>query len=103
MSCPKSLILLSIVFPLRTIHAAAPMDAKDAPPPESTNTPAAFQIEKGFRIELVASEKLVSAPAAMAFDENGRLFAAETRDYLDRKETNPHLGRIRMLEDTDGD
>ncbi len=60
-----------------------------------------FQLAPGFHIELVASEPMVSAPAAMAFDENGRLFVAEMRDYPDRRQAKPHLGRIRVLESPD--
>ena len=37
----------------------------------------------------------------MSFDENGRLFVVEMIDYSERRDEN--LGRIRMLEDTDGD
>ena len=54
-------------------------------------------------MELAASEALVSSPVAMAFDENGRLFVAEQRDYPNQQEKTPHLGRIRLVEDTDGD
>ena len=63
----------------------------------------AFQVKKGFRIELVASSSMVSSPVAMAFDENGRLFVAEMRDYPDRRAQIPHSGRVRLLEDSDGD
>jgi putative membrane-bound dehydrogenase-like protein len=63
----------------------------------------AFQIEKGFHFELAASEPNIASPVAMAFDENGRLFVVEMIDYSERREETPHLGRIRMLEDTDGD
>src|SRR5438105_9448038 len=73
----------------------------------SRKTPAtlasAFQIKPGFRIESVTPESMVSSPVAMAFDENGRLFVAEMRDYPDRRAQNPHLGRVRLLEDADGD
>lgn len=61
----------------------------------------AFQIKDGFQLELVASEPLVMDPIALSFDENGRLFVVEMRDYSERRDE--HLGRIRMLEDTDGD
>src|SRR4051812_1278306 len=58
---------------------------KSAPKEQAAREPEGwlntFQIKRGFRLELVASEALVSAPAAMAFDENGRLFVAEMRDY----------------------
>src|SRR5437870_3170582 len=62
---------------------------------------ASFRLKQGFRIELVAAEPLVASPVAMAFDENGRLFVVEMRDYPDRRDQR--LGQIRLLEDTDGD
>lgn len=62
-----------------------------------------FRIRKGFRLELAASEPLVASPVTMAFDEDGRAFVAEMIDYSERREENPHAGRIRMLEDIDGD
>ena len=37
----------------------------------------------------------------MCFDENGRLFVVEMIDYSERRDER--LGRIRMLEDLDGD
>ena len=40
---------------------------------------ATFRVKPGFRLELVAAEPLVTAPVAMAFDENGRLFVVERR------------------------
>src|SRR6185436_4371449 len=60
-----------------------------------------FQIKEGFRIELASAEPLVVDPVAMAFDEDGRLFVVEMRDYSERRDE--HLGRVRMLTDTDGD
>ena len=59
----------------------------------------AFQLPEGFRIELVAAEPDVTDPVAMAFDEHGRIFVAEMGDY---PQSAPG-GRIRLLEDTDGD
>jgi putative membrane-bound dehydrogenase-like protein len=41
------------------------------------------------------------SPVAVSFDENGRMFVVEMRDYSERRDER--LGRIRMLEDTDGD
>ena len=46
---------------------------------------------------------MVVAPVAMAFDENGRLFVAEMRDYPGNRNASPHLGRIRLLEDPEGE
>jgi len=50
-------------------------------------------------IELVASEPAVRAPVAVAWDADGRMFVAEMTDYP----SGPVSGRIRLLEDLDGD
>ncbi len=50
-------------------------------------------------IELVASEPHVVSPVAIAFDADGRLFVAEMLDYPNAQTS----GRIRLLEDRDGD
>ena len=50
-------------------------------------------------IELVAAEPEVASPVAIAWDEEGRLFVAEMLDYP----IAPTSGRIRRLEDRDGD
>ena len=60
-----------------------------------TNAFRGLQVKRGFRVELVAAEPLVVNPGAMAFDENGRLFVVESPDG--------QPGRVRLLEDTDGD
>jgi len=78
-------------------------DLPRVPPTEPNKAIATFQIKKGFRIDLVAAEPLVVDPIAMAFDEDGRLFVVEMRDYPERRNQTPHLGRIRLLQDTDGD
>ena len=88
-------------------HSAEPtVDAKDMPrfpaydPAEALKT---FKVKEGYRLELAAHEPLVIDPITMAFDERGRLFVVEMIDYSERREADPHLGRIRLLEDTDGD
>jgi putative membrane-bound dehydrogenase-like protein len=62
-----------------------------------------FEVKKGFHLELVASEPNVVSPVALSFDENGRMFVVEMIDYSERRDETPHAGRIRMLEDLDGD
>ena len=59
-----------------------------------------FQLPAGFHLELVASEPEVVSPVAMSFDERGRLFVVEMLDYPLKPEA---LGRIKLLEDLDGD
>lgn len=65
-----------------------------------------FKVEKGFRIELVASEPMIQAPIAMSFDDQGRLYVCEMRGYMrdlpGSTEKEP-TGRVSLLEDTDGD
>ncbi|HID21068.1 MAG TPA: hypothetical protein EYP14_01525, partial [Planctomycetaceae bacterium] len=70
-------------------------------PKEPIDSLKTFHIIPGFRIELVAAEPLVRDPVALAFDENGRLFVAELTTYSLLREKR--LGRVSMLEDTDGD
>jgi putative membrane-bound dehydrogenase-like protein len=62
-----------------------------------------FKLDAGLRIELVASDPEVSSPVSIAFDEDGRLWVAEMLDYPNPIPGKPPLGRIRRLEDRDGD
>lgn len=71
-----------------------------------------FVVEKGFSLEIVASEPLLSDPVDACFDENGRMYVAEMHDYPFSHEPtklNPKgggkvgAGIVRLLEDTDGD
>jgi putative membrane-bound dehydrogenase-like protein len=64
-----------------------------------------IQIPPGFELQLFAAEPLVTGnPEAMAWDERGRLWIAETKDYPN----NPQPGGqgndvIKILEDTNHD
>lgn len=59
-----------------------------------------FELEPGFKMELLASEPLISSPVDMEIDEFGRMYVVEMPGYpLD----NTHTGRIRILLDTDND
>lgn len=71
----------------------APLDPHDAL--------RSFHVAEGFRIELAACEPIVVDPVALAFDADGRLFVVEMRGYSEDADLN--LGRIRLLEDRDGD
>src|SRR4051812_45543383 len=61
-------------------------------------------VEPGLRVELVACEPQVIDPIAVRFDEDGRLWVVEMRDYPDGPPPGeaPH-SRISILEDRDGD
>lgn len=69
-------------------------------PKEAVGT---FKVKDGFRMELVAHEPGVRSPIAMSFDERGRMFVCEMIDYSEQRDEKPHLGRVSMLEDRDGD
>jgi putative membrane-bound dehydrogenase-like protein len=71
-----------------------------APPEAALQT---FRVKKGFHMELVAAEPNVVSPVALSFDENGRMYVVEMVDYSERRDEVPHLGRIRLLEDLNGD
>ena len=74
------------------------------PPKEPQEALASFEAVDGFRMEMVAHEPLVNDPVAAAFDENGRLYVAEMRDYPYQPGPGEKpIGVVRLLEDTDGD
>jgi putative membrane-bound dehydrogenase-like protein len=95
--------------------AAEPLPEKlrGDPPKSPTEAAQTFQVLDGFRMDLLAAEPLVASPVAMACDENGRAYVCEMRDYpyTDKAHHKPNqenptdapIGRIRLLEDTDGD
>jgi mono/diheme cytochrome c family protein len=79
-------------------------------PPAPARTPAeeleTFQIAHGFRVELAAADPLVQDPVAMAIDPQGRMWVVEMRSYmpdLDGNGEDKPVGRVSILEDTDGD
>jgi hypothetical protein len=56
---------------------------------------------------LIAAEPLVASPVDLAYDEDGRAYVVEMRDYPYPEEKNaaPTVfpGNVRLLEDLDGD
>lgn len=63
-----------------------------------------FQLDAGLKIELVAAEPEVIDPVSIRFDEHGRLWVVQMRDYpLGAQKDEPPLSSIRVLEDRDGD
>lgn len=116
--------LISIFFASKLL--GADVDPRMVPPPDAIQgklpTPPpipaidaakTFRVLDGFRMDLLAAEPLVASPVAMAYDENGRAYVCEMRDYPytdkahhQRNQENPTdapIGTVRLLEDTDGD
>jgi putative membrane-bound dehydrogenase-like protein len=55
-------------------------------------------------IELIAAEPDIVDPVAISFDERGRMFVVECRDYPEAPSgERTKTSTVRMLEDTDGD
>src|SRR5215217_1465917 len=64
------------------------------------NALSTFELEPGFKIELLASEPLISDTVDMELDEYARLYVVEMHGYpLDKTGT----GVIKLLTDSDGD
>ena len=74
--------------------------AENVPPP-----PPLPKVPAGFSIEIAAGPPLVERPIVASFDDEGRLYVAESSGSNDpvqkQLEKKPH--RIVRLEDTDGD
>ena len=51
------------------------------PPKSPAKSLQAFRLRPGFRIELAAAEPLLASPVALDFDEDGRLYVAEFREF----------------------
>jgi putative membrane-bound dehydrogenase-like protein len=95
-----------------TVHAAI-TTLPSVPPKTPAEEAASFRIQEGFRMELLAAEPLVTSPVAMTYDENGRAYVCEMRDYpytdkarhkpSQENPTDAPIGRVTLLEDTDDD
>ncbi|MDA7920130.1 c-type cytochrome [Verrucomicrobiales bacterium] len=64
-----------------------------------------FKIQPGFKIELVAAEPLIADPVEIAFDARGRLWVLEFTQYNQEFHGGDtgKRGRLKILEDIDGD
>ena len=111
-----ALVVVALVaFPLRgaggppvRAEAPAPADAHDrAPTPEAPATDAVLRgtpVAAGYLLELVAAEPAVVDPVAVTFDEAGRPYVVEYRDYPSGPPAgSPPLSRVVRLNDADGD
>lgn len=60
-----------------------------------------FETEPGFTVTHVAAEPRTIGPVAIAFDERGRWFVAEGRDYAAGSPDSRPFGVTALLEDTE--
>ncbi|HMJ66860.1 MAG TPA: hypothetical protein VK615_16075, partial [Candidatus Binatia bacterium] len=125
-SLALSFLIVSIFTSPSHLSPAAEQDPRMVAPPDAVSgrlpgiapTPArdaakTIRVLDGFRMDLLAAEPLVASPVAMTYDENGRAYVCEMRDYPytdkahhQRNQENPTdaaIGTVRLLEDVDGD
>jgi len=85
---------------LVTFCAAYFLSCQKSPTANAVDPLTTFELEPGFKIELIASEPLLGDPVDMEIDEYGRLYVVEMPGYpLDKSGS----GKIKVLSDTDGD
>ncbi|MCH6234277.1 PVC-type heme-binding CxxCH protein [Cognataquiflexum rubidum] len=77
-------------------------EAKFLSPQEAVE---AMTVKAGFKVNVWASEPMMTQPMAFCWDDRGRLWIAENKDYESRGYGFSSSGdsRILILEDTDGD
>src|SRR5687767_251747 len=90
------LVTVFAVFPYCSNKKTSPKSG----PVEASEALATFQIADGFKMEMVASEPLVTDPVDMEIDENGIMYVVEMHGYpLDKSGS----GNIIILSDENGD
>lgn len=77
-------------------------NAKFLTPQEAVES---MTIKKGYEVNVWAAEPMMTQPMAFCWDDRGRLWIAENKDYESRGHGFSSAGtsRILILEDTDGD
>src|SRR5687768_8960212 len=100
-----STVVLLVTAAAACARAADPKVTKEdlprVPPTEPADALKKFSVRPGFQAQIVAAEPDVVDPIALCFDEDARMYVLEMRDYSERRAER--LGRVRMLEDVDGD
>jgi putative membrane-bound dehydrogenase-like protein len=115
-TCAKPQAWLGAVVLLGVVSLVRADDLKNQlpriPPTAPQDAVRAFTIQRGFSVELVASEPDVVDPIDAAFDEDGRMYVVQMCDYpfLPEQRAPKYIsqrpetwGSIQLLEDTDGD
>jgi putative membrane-bound dehydrogenase-like protein len=102
--------LFSIALAIALVPALAAADDSYQPrntqapgeePPTPAEAAAAITVPEGFQVTLFAGEPDVRQPVAMAIDDRGRLWVAESYSYKEWQKTGED--RILVFEDTDND
>ena len=112
LACRVRLQRIASVLALLAFVAHAPVGLSAEPqsvaavksPLSPEGSLAHFHLPPGLKAEIVAAEPEVIDPVAIRFDEFGRLWVVEMRDYPNGPGAGrPPLSRVKLLEDRDGD
>ncbi|GLU53723.1 hypothetical protein Dfri01_31840 [Dyadobacter frigoris] len=87
------------------LWAIAQKEGREAKFLNAQEAVAAMTIKDGFIVNAYASEPMMTQPMAFCWDDRGRMWIAENKDYESRGKGFSNAGdsRILILEDTDGD
>lgn len=100
----KPILFFTLITTLGIFGAKFPFE--DTPVLSPIDEQKSFVLEKGLKIQLVASEPMVQDPVCINFDEDGRLWVVEMRGYMSDIQGDNELvknGTVKVLEDTNGD
>lgn len=100
----KIIAAAKLMVPNSFVVAAKPAHPKLPAAISPADSLASIRVRPGFNVELVAAEPLVADPIDIAWGADGRLWVVEMADYpLGLDGRGKPGGRIKVLEDTDGD
>jgi putative membrane-bound dehydrogenase-like protein len=87
------------------LWAIAQKEGREAKFLSAQEAVAAMTIKDGYKVNAWASEPMMTQPMAFCWDDRGRMWIAENRDYESRGKGFSNAGdsRILILEDTDND
>lgn len=93
------------LYSMTELWALAQAEGRDAEfltPQEAVD---AMTVKAGYEVNVWAGEPMMAQPMAFCWDDRGRLWVAENKDYESRGHgfSNAGTSRILILEDTDGD
>ena len=104
LGAPILFLATALAFANENSDEVSPAPQADYGPLSPNESLAQIKVASGLRVELVASEPHVIDPVAVRFDEQGRMWVVEMRDYPHGPaEGQPGLSQIRVLEDRDHD
>ena len=85
------------------LWAIAQKEGREAKFLNAQEAVAAMTVKKGFQVNAWASEPMMTQPMAFCWDDRGRMWIAENKDYESRGKGFSNAGdsRILILEDTD--